>query len=145
MTIRPELTGLHFILEVARVRTVFLTCSGLGSTSEVIEHREVDQLGKEVTRKIPGRLKWSNLALKRGVDVDNNLWNWRQLVVDGKMTEARKNGLVTVVNEAGSAMKRWEFLNGWPCEWQVSSTEDASGIVIESIEIAHEGLRPAPV
>ncbi len=141
MSIRPELAGLHFILEVARVRTVFQTCSGLGSTSEIIEHRELDQTGKEVTRKIPGRLKWSNLALKRGVDVDNNLWTWRQLVVDGKVVDARKTGLVELRTADGKLLKRWEFTRGWPCAWQASSDEDTSGIVIERIEIAHEGLR----
>jgi phage tail-like protein len=142
MTIRPELPGLYFILEVARVQTVFQTCSGLGSTSEVIEHKTTDQYGKEIVQKIPGRLRWTNLVLERGFDKSTNLWTWRQQVVDGKWPEARKNGFVTATNQDASMMKRWEFVNGWPCEWQVSSTEDASGIVVERVEIAYDVLRP---
>jgi phage tail-like protein len=132
----------HFILEVAGMQAVsFPTCSGLGSTSEVIEHKITDELKGEIIRKIPGRLIWSNLVLKRGVSQDKSLWAWRQLVIANKMAEARRNGTVTAMSQEGLAIKRWEFLNGWPCEWQVSSPEGASAIVVETIEIAHEGLR----
>lgn len=141
MSIRPEPTGSYFLLEVARTQAVFRTCLGLGSTSEVIEHKTTDQYGKETIQKVPGRVRWSNLVFKRGVDQDRGLWDWRQQVVANKMTEARRNGTVTAMGQDGSPIKRWEFVNGWPCEWQVSSTEDASAIVVETIEIAHEGLR----
>jgi phage tail-like protein len=141
MTIRPEPTGPYFILEVARMQTVFQTCSGLGSISEVIDHKTSDQYGKEVIQKVPGRVRWPNLVLKRGLDQDKGLWEWRQHVVANRMTEARKNGIVIAMRPDNSPIKRWEFVNGWPCEWQVSSTEDASAIVVETIEITHEGLR----
>jgi hypothetical protein len=36
---------------------------------------------------------------------------------------------------------RWDFVNGWPCGWRVSSTEDAGGLAVERLEIAHDGLR----
>ena len=131
----------HFILEVAGMQAVlFQTCSGLGSTSEVIEHKITDEFGKEVVRKIPGRLMWSNLVFKRGVNQDKSLWAWRQLVIANKMAEARKNGTVTAMGQEGLPIKRWEFVRGWPCEWQVASPLDASAIVVETIEIAHEGL-----
>ena len=43
-------------------------------------------------KKIPGNLKFNDITLKRGVDADNGLWQWRQQVVDGKVKEARCDG-----------------------------------------------------
>jgi T4-like virus tail tube protein gp19 len=79
-------------------------------------------------------------GLERGLDPSDKLWAWRQQVVDGKVADARKNGAVSVMGPDGSRLLRWEFINGWPCGWLVS-TEDGSEIALEQVEIAHEGLR----
>jgi phage tail-like protein len=141
MAISPEPTGPYFVLEVDRVQTVFQSCSGLGSTSEVIDHRVVDQYGKEIVQRIPGRLRWTNLVLKRGLDKSARLWDWRQQIIAGKWPEGRRNGFITATLRDGMPIRRWEFINGWPCEWQASFTEDTSGIVVERIELAYEALR----
>jgi phage tail-like protein len=141
VAIRPELVGSVFVLSIDATPIHFQTCSGLGSTSEVIEDRQTDPSGHTIIKKIPGMLKWPNLVLQRGVDPSTKLWTWRQLVIDGKMADARKTGVVEVWTADGKVLRRWEFARGWPCAWQASSDEDASGIVIERIEIAHEGLK----
>ena len=46
----------------------FEAMSGLGSESEVIEHKIIAVGAREpIIRKIPGRLKWSDIVLKRGI------------------------------------------------------------------------------
>jgi phage tail-like protein len=142
MPIAPPVTGLVFTLEVDGVQmATFHTCSGLGSTTEVIEHKTVDATGKEAVRLIPGRLRWSNLVLERGVDRSAKLWNWRQQVIDGKLEAARKNGAVVAMTPEGGPILRWEFVAGWPCGWSFSSAGDANGMAVERLEIVHEGLR----
>ncbi len=142
MPIVDPLTGLFFMLEVGGVQlATFQACSGVGSTSEVIEQRTTAPDGTTVIRKVPGRLVWPNLVLERGLDQSAKLWTWRQQVVDGKVAEARKNGVVLVMRQDGSGLARWEFVNGWPCGWLVSSNEDVSGMAVERLEVAHEGLR----
>ncbi len=141
MPIGEPLTGLTFVLEVGGVQmAMFQACSGVGSTSDVVENRTVGPDGKEVIRKLPGKLKWPNLVLERGLEPSDKLWAWRQQVVDGKVADARKNGAVSVMGPDGSRLLRWEFINGWPCGWLVS-TEDGSKMTLEQLEIAHEGLR----
>jgi phage tail-like protein len=142
MPIDPPLTGLVFVLEVDGVQlATFQTCSGLGSTSEVVENKTVAPDGTTVIHKVPGTLKWSNLVLERGLDQSAKLWNWRQQVVDGQVGAARKNGSVVAISQAGTPVVRWEFVAGWPCGWLASSAKDAGGIAVERLEIAHEGLR----
>jgi phage tail-like protein len=141
-TMVDPMTGLSFVLEVDGAQmAMFATCSGVGSTSEVIENKTTAPDGTIVIRKVPGRLKWSNLVLERGLDNSTRLWTWRQQVVDGKADAARKNGAVVAMGQEGKALLRWEFVAGWPCGWSVSSHDDAGGLAIERLEIAHEGLK----
>jgi hypothetical protein len=44
----------------------------------VIEHKVVTEKGQEVVLKIPGRLKWENITLKRGITSSMDIWDWRK-------------------------------------------------------------------
>ena len=71
---------------------VFREISGLDNESDIVEHKYVDEQGKQAIRKVVGATKWSNLALKRGVDENLTLWKWRQQVIDGDVDGARTDG-----------------------------------------------------
>jgi phage tail-like protein len=84
------LVGFNFEVKIEGALTGYFTeCSGLGSESEVIEHKVVGQGGKEVVRKIPGRLKWGDITLKRGITLNMDMWSWRKQIEDGWQTPAR--------------------------------------------------------
>ena len=73
------LVGFHFAVEIqGAVNGYFTECSGLGSEQEIIEHKVVNEKGVEVVMKIPGRLKWENIVLKRGITSDMEIWTWRK-------------------------------------------------------------------
>ena len=42
----------------------------------------------DTIKAIPGNTKCHDITLKRGVDQDKTLWNWRKLIVDGKLKDA---------------------------------------------------------
>jgi phage tail-like protein len=121
-------------------RAGFREASGLDTTTDVIEYRE----GSDATtiRKLPGLTKFSNITLKRGVTDDDELMKWRQQVMDGNIV--RKSGSIVIMAEDGSEKFRWNFLEGWPTKWTGPSF-NATGneVAIESLEIAHEGLKRA--
>ena len=73
-----------------QVSGAFRECAGLGSENEVVEYKGSGDKGKQVTKKIPGRLKWNNITLKRGMTDSMDMWKWRKMVEDGKIDEARK-------------------------------------------------------
>ncbi len=135
------LVGFHYAVEIqGMVSGYFTECSGLGSEHEVVEHKVVDN-GKEIIMKIPGRLKWENITLKRGITDNMDIWDWRKKVEDGDVESARSNGSIVMFDEHLSEIARWNFENAWPVKVsgpQVKS--DSNEIGIEELAIAHEGL-----
>ena len=91
--------------------------------------------------KIPGRLKWGDIELKRGITSSLDLWEWRAMVEDGNVAEARKNGTITMFNQELTAVAKWDFNLGWPSKIDGPSLKaDDNSVVLESITITHEGI-----
>lgn len=135
------LVGFNFGIEFSGiVEGYFTEAAGLGSESEVVEHK-LSKDGKEFVRKIPGRLKWGDVTLKRGITANMDFWKWRKQVEDGKVSEARKNGSIIMMDQEGAEVARWNFVQGWPSKVSgpsVSSTSNEVGV--EELTIVHEGI-----
>ncbi|HRQ36779.1 MAG TPA: phage tail protein [Chloroflexota bacterium] len=134
------LVGFHFGIEIQGVVSGFFTeCSGLGSEQEIIEHKVITESGQEVVMKLPGRLKWENITLKRGITSSMDIWNWRKQVEDGNVDAARHNGSVVMYDHMLKPVARWNFENAWPVK--VSGPQpkaDSNEIGVEELTIAHE-------
>ena len=122
----------------------FSEVSGLEMSMEVEEHA-VGGINDAVL-KFPGRIKWANLVMKRGVlarrdPLDNSdLWTWYQGYLDGN--GVRKDGIIVLMDEEHKPKVTWSFRRGLPLRWSGPAMNAAqSQVAIESIEIAHEGLR----
>lgn len=139
---KDPLIGFHYAVEIqGAVGGYFTECSGLGSEHEVIEHKVVDKNGKELVMKVPGRLKWENITLKRGITDNMDIWDWRKKVEDGNVEGARSNGSIVMFDQHLAEMARWNFESGWPVKVSGPSVKsDSNEIGIEELSIAHEGL-----
>jgi phage tail-like protein len=129
-----------FRLKVGESDWAFREVSGVDSESEVIEFRASGSHGEEDLRVLPGRMKRSNIELKRGVDVDMSLWKWRKQVIDGDARDAVANGTIEVVDHKGDPIAVYSIKNAWPSKYTGAGTSLASGSAFESITIAHEGI-----
>jgi phage tail-like protein len=136
------LVGCQFSLEVQGVITGYFTeVSGLGSEHEIIEHKVVNEKGQEVVMKIPGRLKWENITLKRGITSSMDIWDWRKQVEDGDVQGARKNGSIVMYDQSYSQVARWNFANAWPSKITGPSLNAQNNeFGIEEMVIVHEGI-----
>ncbi|MGD2076886.1 MAG: phage tail protein [Chloroflexota bacterium] len=136
------LLGFNFKLDISGQLAGFFTeCSGVGSENEVVEHKVVDNNGHEVIRKIPGRLKWQDVSLKRGMTSDLQIWQWRETVVKGKMGDARKNITITMLDREYNDVAKWSFINAWPSKVTGPSLKsDDNNFGIEEVTIVHEGM-----
>jgi phage tail-like protein len=95
----------------------------------------------QIIKRIPGNLKYEDITLKRGVTPNLEIWDWRKLVEDGKVAEARKNGSITMYTQEGEPVAQWDFENAWPVK--VSGPQLASGsneVALEELRITHEGM-----
>ena len=142
MASRDPLVGFHYAVEIQGVVTGYFTeCSGIGSEHEIIEHKIVDEKGRELIQKIPGRLKWQDVTLKRGITDNMDIWDWRDEVVQGKVDDARRNGSIVMFDQALDEVARWNFERGWPLKVSGPSMKsDSNEFGIEELVITHEGL-----
>jgi phage tail-like protein len=118
----------------------FRECSGMGSENEVVEYKASGPKGEFVIHKVPGRMKWNNIVLKRGITDAMDMWKWRKLVEDGDIDKARKNGSIVMFNQHGDEIARWQFFNAWPSKL-TGPTANASNneVGIEEMELSVEG------
>jgi phage tail-like protein len=137
---KDPLISCHFALEFGgEIKGAFQECTGLGSENEVVEYKASGPKGEYVIHKVPGRLKWNNITLKRGITDDMALWDWRKLVEEGKVDEARRNGSIVMFNQMGEEIARWNFENAWPCKLTGPSPNAGENTpAIEEIEITVE-------
>ncbi len=134
------LIGFHFALDVQGVIAGYFTeCGGIGSETEIAEQKAVNEKGVQVIMKVPGRLKWSDITLKRGVTSDMQLWEWRKMVEDGDVGGARKNGSITMFDQTLTPKAKWDFKNAWPSKISGPQPKsDGNDISLEEITIVHE-------
>ena len=93
------------------------------------------------SRSSRASMKWSNITLKRGIDTQMELWQWRKDVIDGKINASRKDGTIQVVDWEGTPVMTFKFIRAWPCRYS-SPGLNAGGneILVEELELAHEGF-----
>jgi len=137
------LVGFHFALDFGgKVVGFFTECSGIGSENEVIEHKVVSD-GKEIVMKIPGRLKWENIVLKRGITSSMDIWDWRKEVEQGDVEKARREGAIVMMDsKLEKSVARWEFTRAWPSKVTGPQPKaDSNEIGIEELTITHEYIK----
>lgn len=135
--------GAHFEVSVGAVTGYFTEVSGLGSESEVIDHKIMAKGAKEpIIRKIPGRLKWGDVTLKRGITKNMDFYKWRQQVEQGKVDAARLDGTIIMYDQNLTPVASWEFYKAWPSKISGPQlTSDSNAVGVEELVIVHEGIK----
>ncbi|WP_338699854.1 phage tail protein [Bradyrhizobium sp. 26S5] len=133
----------NFLIESGGlIQAGFSECTGLNSESNVIEYRE----GADDTtaRKLIGLSKFGNIALKRGVGVGRQIFEWRKMVTepsDAPDREPRRNISIILLDESRTERLRFNLKNAWPSKWTGPDFKaSANEIAIEQLEICHEGV-----
>ena len=140
---KPRPTN-HFRLNIGGKETVgqFREASGLDSEQEIVEQKEVDANGNPVIIKVPGNLKWSNIELKRGVDVDKALWEWRYQVEMEGPDSARTDCTLELIDYDGSPIATYMIMQAWPSKYTGAAMNAGSNeVAVEGVTICHEGFK----
>jgi phage tail-like protein len=128
--------GFNFMVEIDGISQAgFQECSGLDASTDAVDYREGSDPNH--VRKLSGLNKYSPISLKRGITDSDELWKWRQTVIDGKT--ARKNGSIVLLDEAGTEKLRWNFSNAWPSKWSGPAfNSTGNSVAVETLELTHE-------
>ena len=112
------------------------------SESEIVDHKVVDKQGKEFIQKIPGRLKWGDITLKRGITKSMDFWTWRKEVEDGKIQTARTNGSIIMYDREYNPAARWDVVRAWPSKLSGPTAKaDSNEFGVEEVVIVFEAYK----
>jgi len=139
MANQDPLVSAYFTVDFGGIKGAFRECTGMGSENEVVEYKGAES-GTLVIHKVPGRMKWNNITLKRGITDSMDLWKWRALVEKGQVEQARKNGSIVMHTGDGTPIARWDFLRAWPSKLTGPAANAANNEpAIEELELTVEG------
>lgn len=131
-----------FLVEIDGVAdTAFSEVSGLSAEAEVIEYREgSDKLTS--SRKLPGRVRYGDVTLRRGVTTSRVLFDWWMTAVNGNVQ--RRNVAVILLDDARQEVRRWLLREAWIAKFEIGPLQaKGNEVLIESILLTHEGLELA--
>lgn len=128
----------------------FTEASGLEAEIEVFEYEEGGN--NLYTYKLPGRVKFPNVTLKRGITESNDLWDWFQSVMyrkagntggNSSSIERKEVSIVLYDHTGSSPVRRWNLTKAYPIKWTGPSfNADENAISVETLVLAHEGMIP---
>lgn len=117
----------------------FKSVNGLKYETEVVPVREGGV--NDTTFQLVGATKWSNIILKQGFTGSSGLLKWREEWLKGTMNRIA-SGKIIQMDTALKKVATWTFVRGWPMKWELSELDASkSELAIETLEIAHEGLK----
>jgi len=130
----------RFKVVIDGIEAHFQSVSGLSATVEVVSQPE----GGETTdvHQLKGKTTYSNIVLKRGVTTSRTFFSWISATINDPAA-GRKNGSIELYAEDGSEPPKqtWNFVRAWPTKWEGGSFDTgSSAALIETLELAHEGL-----
>ena len=141
-----RVTAATFLVEVDGVEIgQFMEVSGLEVTVGVEEISEGGE--NSFVHKLPGRMTWPNLVLKRGITQNDALIKWlnkssgEQFAANcNKLT--RSTAAITLIGPSGQRLRAWNFDGAFPVKWTGPSFAVSSDeMAVEELEIAHHGFR----
>jgi phage tail-like protein len=136
---RDPFKNYSFLVEIDGIASsAFKSVSGLAAEAEVIEYREGSDPVSS-SRKLPGRVRYPNVRLSRGLTTSRDLWDWWRTVVDG--TVERRNVAITLLDDSRTPVLRWLLREAWVAKFEGPEFDASKNeVAIETIELAHERL-----
>lgn len=131
----------HFQVEWGGAMISFTEVTGLVMEREKIEYRHsASKLFSKIA--MPGLVKLSNITCKRGVFVgDYDATVWYDANANDRV-EGRRDVTITLLNEKHEPVAAWTAARCFPVKLAAPDLKsDANEVAIETLEIAHEGLK----
>jgi phage tail-like protein len=137
---QDPLRGFRYLVEMDGLASGgFLRVKGL---SRDIKHESYREGGvNDYEHKLVTQVSYPVVVFERGLALDD-LWKWALAAADGEVT--RRTVWVRLQDEANNRAWAWQIEHAIPVKWSSSDLDaNASQVVMETLELAHHGLRKA--
>lgn len=131
----------HFQVDWGGSKLSFTEVTGLVMEREKIEYRHSDS--KDFSKiAMPGMVKNNNITLKRGkFEGDFEFNEWLELIANDN-EGGRRDCTIRLLNEEHEPVAAWTATRCFPVKVTAPDLKsDANESAIESLELAHEGLK----
>ncbi|MCZ7382196.1 MAG: phage tail protein [Candidatus Methanoperedens sp.] len=131
----------RFKVEIDGIQTAsFAEATIPDTTTDSVDYREGTDLPFQ--KKLSGLTKFGNITLKKGLTDSVEIYQWRKSVEDAGAIKARKNISLVLIDEEGNDKARWDIIEAWPTKYSPSGfSAKANEVVIETLELVHEGIK----
>ena len=137
---QDPLRGFRFLVEIEGIASGgFSRVKGISRELKYESYREGGVV--EYEHKLITQVTYPVVVLERGLALDD-LWKWALAAADGEVK--RRTIWIRLQNEANEKTWGWQVEYALPVKWTASDLDaQASPVVMESLELAHHGLRKA--
>jgi phage tail-like protein len=140
MARQDPLRGFRFLLEIDEIASGgFTRVKGLSREVKYESYREGGV--NEYEHKLLTHVSYPVVVLERGLATDD-LWKWALAASEGEVQ--RKTIRIRLQDEANEKKWAWQIEHAVPVRWAMSDLDaQTSAVVMETLELAHHGLRRA--
>lgn len=141
--------GFHFLLQIEGLSYEgvedigFTDATGLEANIATEEYKEGGE--NRFAHKLPTAITYTNLTLKRGLLFNSKAMRWFKECVESFVFSPKDITLI-LLNDEHKPLQAWNFVNAYPIRWSIEGfNAQQNGLVIESIEFAHQYFRRVEV
>ena len=140
MARQDPLRGFRFLVEIDEIASGgFMRVKGIVRDVKYESYREGGVV--EYEHKLITQVSYPVVVLERGLALDD-LWEWARAAADGDVK--RKTIRIRLQDENNDKAWAWQIEHALPIKWATSDLDAQSqAVVMESLELAHHGLRRA--
>ncbi len=133
--------GFHFRVDIDGISSgdseiSFQEVSGLNASVGEFTFKEGGE--NRFIHRLPDRVTYEKLILKRGMLVGSKMISWFKDAVESFKFDP-KDIIVTLLNSEGEPLESWSFVKAYPVKWSFSNfNAQQNEIVVETIELAFQ-------
>jgi phage tail-like protein len=117
----------------------FQELSGINATIGETTYEEGGE--NRFIHRLPERVTYDKLVLKRGVLKGSELIEWFKNAVELFQFDP-KGVLITLLNEKHEPLESWSFINAYPVKWTVTNFDSTKNeVAVETIELVFQYYR----
>ena len=111
----------------------FQKVSGLSKEVNVVEY---DESAFEYTHKLPGKTKFGEVTMERGMFSDSSMLDQMKVIQD---PDYRTTIIVQLMDRFGNVQRTWKLAEAWISKWEGSDFDATSDdVAIETITVQYE-------
>lgn len=117
----------------------FRNVGGISAETEQTDWKTGDMLA---TLKVPGETKFGALTLKKGVDANKKLGEWRDNIYSGSCDQGEdyRDVYILIIDRACIVQRVIHASNAWPSKYELEELDSmSSDALLESVELSHSG------